>query len=57
MVNHHLAKLGGHRGFGSGDMMFFVDEVQDFTYFRLIPRYLLSSKHIAWYACIHKILQ
>ena len=57
MVIHHLAKLGGHRGFGSGDMMFFVDEGQDFTYFRLIPRYLLSSKHIAWYARIHTILQ
>ena len=57
MVGHHLAKLGGHRGFGSGDMMFVVDEGQDFTYFRLIPHYLLSSKHIACYARIRKILQ
>ena len=28
MVSHHPAKFGGHRHYGSGDMMFVMVEVQ-----------------------------
>ena len=31
MVSHHLAKFGGHRHCGSGDVMFLVVEGQDST--------------------------
>ena len=41
MVSHHPARFGGHRYYGSGDMMFAVVEEQDS---RLDPPLLFISK-------------
>ena len=42
MVSHHPAKFGGHRHYGSGDMMFVVVEEQDSC---LDPPLLFSMWH------------
>ena len=44
MVNHHPANSGVHRHCGSGDMMFFVVEVQDSTCPRFSPPLLFIFK-------------
>ena len=47
MVSHHPAKFGGHRHFGSGDMMFLVVLAgggQDSTCPRFNPSLLFISK-------------
>ena len=46
MVSHHLAKFGGHRHCGSGDMMFLVVEEQGSTCpcFN-IPLLIISKGH------------
>ena len=44
MVNHHPANSSVHRHCGSGDMMFFVVEVQDSTCPRFSPPLLFIFK-------------
>ena len=44
MVSHNPAKFGGHRHCGSGNMMFVVDEGQDYTCPRLDSPLLFISK-------------
>ena len=44
MVSHHIAKFGGHRKCGSGDIMFLLVEEQDSTCPLLNPSVLLIAK-------------
>ena len=53
MASYHLAKFGGHRYFGVGDM-FLVVEGQDSTC-RYIQCYCLPLKHIACHAYAYEI--
>ena len=46
MVIHHPDKFSDHRHCGSGDIMFFVVEKQDYTCFRLnVPLLFVSNAH------------
>ena len=53
MASYHLAKFGGHRYFGVGDM-FLVVEGQD-SMCRYIQCYCLPLKHIACHAYAYEI--
>ena len=44
MVSRHPARIGGHRHFGSADMIYLMVEGQDFTYSRVNPPLLFISK-------------
>ena len=44
MVSHHLAKFGGHRHCGSGDIMFLLAEEENSRCFRFSPLIRFISK-------------
>ena len=55
MISHHPAKFGGHRHYGSGDMMLVVVEGQDSTCSRLdLPLLFIFLRHMECHAHIHE---